>query len=297
MSRLGRSCRRQALARSWPRFSIWSNGARSATGCFANPKGRWAAVRNALIDPQKGVVTKLAGLVEFGVVVFGTQPKCPIPATPVQPVINNLQAISNSLPMVQPGMFTPTGPALDWVYDNMIAAPGLDTKGGPQIVILATDGEPNSCNDSRTNYQPSIDAITKGVSKGVKTYIISLADASGQFHDHLQQLANLGVSATAGMDAPLYEPGTPEELEANLQLITGGAVGCDVALNGVIQSAKLCDGSVTLNGEALACNGKDGFILADPRHIRLQGAACKKLMATKDALVDAKFPCGVFTVD
>jgi hypothetical protein len=92
-----------------------ANGAESASECTSNPNGRWAALRKSLVDPQNGVVTKLQDKVQFGVVVFGTQPTCPIPSDPVKPALNNLSMIEAKLPDVQPGMYTPTGPALDWV--------------------------------------------------------------------------------------------------------------------------------------------------------------------------------------
>jgi hypothetical protein len=270
-----------------------ANGRQSETQCRENRNGRWAALRNALIDPQNGVVTRLAGVVEFGVGVFGNTPRCPFPTDPIAPALNNLQAIQNALPNVQPGMYTPAGLALDMIYD-MINPDTLDSDAGPDIVIFATDGEPNSCDNADPNYQPSIDAVTKGHNKGIQTYVISLADATGMFHDHLQQLADIGAG-TQG--AQLYEPTNPDELEANLQLLVGGAVGCDVALNGVVSMDHACDGRVTLNGTDLECNSDDGWVLTDPRHIRLQGDACDTLKSSDSAMLDASFPCGVFTVD
>jgi hypothetical protein len=270
-----------------------ANGRQSETQCRDNPNGRWAAMRNALIDPQRGVVTRLASVVEFGVAVFGNAPRCPFPTDPIAPALDNLQAIQGSLPQVQPGMFTPAGIALDMIYD-MINPDTLDSDAGPNIVIFATDGEPNSCDNADPNYQPSIDAVTKGHDKGIQTYVISLADATGMFHDHLQQLADIGAG-TKG--AQLYEPTNPDELEANLQLLVGGAVGCDVALNGVVSMDHACDGRVTLNGTDLKCNSDDGWVLTDPRHIRLQGDACDTLKSSDSAMLDASFPCGVFTVD
>lgn len=275
-----------------------ANGAASASECKANPKGRWAALRNALIDPMNGVVPKLQNIVQFGLVVFGTQPKCPIPGEPVTPALNNLAKIQPMIPTVQPGMYTPTGPALDWVYDNLIVPVTPDGNLGPQIVILATDGEPNSCGGGggrqqiTTDYQPVIDAVKKGTSKGVTTYMISLADAAGTFHDHLQELANLGNPAANGA-ATLYTPGSPQELEDALGKLVGGAVGCDIALNGTIATGSECDGTVTLNGAALGCNKPDGWKLIDESHIRLMGAACTKLKDQNGA-VEAKFPCSVF---
>jgi hypothetical protein len=119
-----------------------SNGDESASECTSNPNGRWAALRNALIDPQLGVVPQLQHLVQFGLVVFGTNGTCPIPEghTPVRPAMNNLGPVTMNMPQVQPGMYTPTGPALEWVYENMIEEYSPDGENGPQIVILATDG-------------------------------------------------------------------------------------------------------------------------------------------------------------
>jgi hypothetical protein len=276
-----------------------ANGKASATTCKANPNGRWAALRRALVDPMNGVVTKLQSQVEFGVAVFGTQPTCPLPADPVKPALNNLTAITSKLPDVQPGMYTPTGPALDWVYDNLITPNQPDAYNSPQLVILATDGEPNSCGGrgqaTTTNYQPSIDAVTKGTAKGVTTYVFSLADSSGAFHDHLQVLANLGNPAANG-DATLYEPTSPEQLEAALQKLVGAAIGCDLALNGEVTPGSECSGTVTVNGAVAGCNQPDGWTLIDPHHIRLQGKACDALKANT-AMVDARFPCEVFSPD
>jgi hypothetical protein len=282
-----------------------ANGEQSATECMTNPGGRWSALRAALVDPQNGVVPKLQHLVQFGMVVYGTQGTCPVPAghTPVRPALNNLRQVESSMPMVQPGMYTPTGPALDWVYENMIAEVTPDGDNGPQIVILATDGEPNSCDGGggggrrgggpAANYQPSINAVMKGTGKGVTTYVISLADATGAFHDHLQQLANLGNPAANGA-AQLYEPGSPAELSAALETLVGGAVGCDIALDGSLMAGSECSGTVTVNGSRVLCNDPNGFSVIDPRHIRLQGESCKLLM-DRNAVVDARFPCSSFS--
>jgi hypothetical protein len=277
-----------------------ANGQQSASSCVDNPMGRWAALRKALVDPQRGVVPKLQKVVQFGVAVFGTQPTCPIPGDPVKPALNTLAMIEAKMPMVQPGMYTPTGPALDWVYDNLIEPVTPDGATGPQIVILATDGEPNSCGGTggggrngmqqvTTNYQPSIDAVKKGTKKGATTYVISLADSAGAFHDHLQELANLGNPAANG-SAKLYEPTSPEQLESDLQALVGGAVGCDIALNGMIPVGSECAGTVKLNGTVLGCNKADGWKLLDERHIRLEGSACKTL-TDKMGQVEATFPC------
>jgi hypothetical protein len=276
-----------------------ADGNPDATRCMNNPNGRWAALRKGLVDATAGVVTTLTGGVEFGLVVFGTQGTngCPIPETPIDPALNNLQAITNALPQVQPGMYTPTGAALDWVYANMFnAAPTPDQHAGPQIVILATDGQPNSCNDATPNFQPTIDAVTTGAGKGIKTYVISLAAGSGQYHDFLQQIANIGALAAQGTTSQLYEPTTPADLTAALEQLVGGAIGCDLALDGSVVMGRECEGTVELNGNALPCNNANGWVLADPRHVRLQGTACDQLKKSADAMLDARFPCAVYKV-
>lgn len=278
-----------------------ANGAQSSQTCTNNPNGRWAALRKALVDPQNGVVAKLQSVVEFGVVVYGTQPKCPIPGEPVTPGLNNLSTIEARMPQVQPGMNTPTGPALDWVYKNLIEQAGPDDRVGTQIVILATDGEPNSCGGSgrsasMTNYQPSIDAVNKGTMKGATTYVISLADATGPFHDHLQELANLGNPAANGK-AMLYEPASPAELVKNLETLAGAAVGCDIELNGSIFLDQACDGTVSLNDMPLKCNDPNGWAPIDARNIRLQGSACEAVKKKNDSIVEASFTCKAFRPD
>lgn len=274
-----------------------ANGAMSATRCTDTGGSRWHALRDALVGSQDSVVRRLEAVVEFGLVIFGTQPTCPIPGEPIEPALNNLNAIDGAFPQnTPPGMFTPTGPALDWVYDNLIdTTTGPDAEMRPQIVLLATDGEPNSCDEATTNYDPSIAAVTKGaqyLSAGVRTYVISLADATGPFHDHLQQLADIGV----GGQGTLYTPATPDELEAALQSLVGGAVGCDMTLNGSVTAGRECAATVTLNGKALECGDANGWMLTDPTHIRLQGSACDTLKDSGNAVVSVKFPCGTFKV-
>ena len=279
-----------------------ANGAQSASRCTRNAGGRWAALRTALIGPQ-GVVPKLEDAIAFGLVVYGTQPRCPIPGEPVTAALGNLARIQASFPQVQPGMNTPTGPALDWVYENMITAPRPGPRGAPQIVILATDGEPNSCGGigfglggTETNYQPSIDAVKKGTAKGATTYVISLAAATGPFHDHLQALANLGDPGAKG-SAKLYEPASPDQLEEALDTLAAAALSCEIELGGSILLDRACEGVVTLGGKPLVCNDPDGWAPIDERHIRLQGTACAQLQADTSESVEANFACTGFRPD
>jgi hypothetical protein len=265
---------------------------------------RWEAVRKALIDPTDGVVPKLQGLVKFGLAVFGTQPSCPLPAGVVAPALNNAPAVMSGLPMQPPGMYTPTGVALDMIVD-MLPDPSqsLDGTIEPQIIVLATDGDPNSCGDMvdpllglpippTTDYAPSIAAAMKLAAKHQRMYVISVGqDAAKQ---HLQEMANLGagLQQNESPGATVYYPEDPAGLADTLAMLIGAEVPCDVELSGkgVVMGSE-CMGTVTINGTELPCNGPDGWKLKDATHITLQGMACDMFKNATDAMLHAEFPC------
>jgi hypothetical protein len=255
---------------------------------------RWLAIRDALVSPT-GVVTQLEGVVKFGLALFGTIPACPLPFGILDPALMNLGAITNGLPAIAPGLTTPTGLALDMVVDRLPdPSMALDVDVGPQIIVLATDGDPNDCLLPIPNTVPSIDAAKKGAAKHLKMYVISVGqDASAV---HLQEMANIG----AGMDqfanpgATVYYPEDPAALSATLQSLIGQAVGCTVRLEGRgVRLGAECRGEVTLNGFPLECNGADGWKLIDETHIELQGTSCQTFMNDAAASLHANFPCDV----
>jgi hypothetical protein len=271
-------------------------GQMSATQCTNDGNSRWGALRNALVG-NNGILYQLEGSIEFGVSVFGTaNGQCPLPIPGVGPSLGNAGAIDGLLPNGPPGQYTPAGAALDQVFSDHFSGANNDPDalGGTEILVFATDGEPNSCDDPTTNYQPSVDAANRIAAGGVRMYVISLAASSGEFHDHLQQLADIGSGVGSGT---LYEPSTPEDLSAALTQLIGGAVGCDIALNGRIQMGMECLGTVKLNEEPLGCDDPNGWVLTDERHIRLQGSACQRFMDSGSAIVSAEFGCNVFRPD
>jgi hypothetical protein len=273
----------------------------------AGQSSRWGAVRTALIDPTNGVVPKLQGLVKFGLAVFGTQPSCPLPAGIIDPALNNAPAITSGLPVQPPGTYTPTGVALDMIVDKLPdPSQALDGTIEPQIIVLATDGDPNSCgmgdpNDPlgallagppMTDYAPSIAAAMKLQAKHQRMYVISVGqDAAKQ---HLQEMANLGagLQQNESPGATVYYPEDPAALADTLAMLIGKEVPCDVELSGkgVVMGSE-CMGTVTINGNELPCNGPDGWKLKDATHITLQGMACEMFKNASDAMLHAEFPC------
>lgn len=265
---------------------------------------KWAAMRQALVNPNNGVVKTMESLIEFALVIYAGEysnsgGECPVPGDVVPHAINNYNAIEAALPAESPGRRTPTGEALDAVCR---ALPGINDEGNrPQYVILATDGEPNSCEgggfQGSPAYQSVIDAANRCCENGVTLYVVSLASVTPEFQAHLQQLANIGMCQQGG-SAPVYSPQSPQQLSDDIGHLVGGALNCDVLINGTIVEGKECEGSdVRLGDQVLKCNDSNGWILAEPNLIRLQGQACEDFKNDPTKAVTATFPCEVLIPD
>lgn len=268
---------------------------------------RWNSVREALVGAT-GVVPNLQGLVRFGLALYGTQPTCPLPLGVIDPALNNGAAITSGVPLAPPGLTTPTGLALDEVV-NRLPDPTMVLDGppiGPQIILLATDGNPNDCDppfdfftgEPATNYQPSIDAALKAQAKHLKMYVVSVGrDAAAQ---HLQEMANLGadMDRAASPGAEVYYPEDPATLTATLEALIGAELSCDLTLTGKgVKLGSECTGTVTLSGTPLECNGENGFELKDSLTISLKGTTCETFKSSVDQTIEAMFPCEALIVE
>ena len=258
---------------------------------------RWSALRDALVDPSDGVLATLQSSVRFGLAVFGTSGSCPLPLGVIEPALQKAGAITAGLPQTPPGMFTPTGPALDMIVDRLPDPTASDV--GAQVIVLITDGEPNACGGAdifagipMTDYGPSIAAAQKAQAKHIELLVVGLVVPGGMFQAHLQQLANIG----AGLD-PSANPGAashfPEDsaaLTVTLRMLIEAKLSCDFALDRGVKAGSECGGNVTLDGSALGCNDANGWSLLDATHIRLHGTACA-MVKSSTAVLAADFPC------
>jgi hypothetical protein len=306
---------------------------------------RWRALREALVGPD-GVLRELDDRINFGMAIYAgryidedgdpinPQNACPIPGTPIPPTMSvpihencngvdsgdcgqiigtmagqNFPQLEAALPGDRsPGERTPSGEALNWLYDQLedgIIEP--DNQRAPIYVIFATDGEPNSCSGGggSPTFQLSEDAIARGRDLQVTTYVISLAqgnDLTGQFAAHLQRAANLGagLDANAMPGAMLYSPQDPQELSMALETLLTATLGCTAPLRGTLQdvSAACTDGVVRLNGEILPCDDPNGWTVDSAgRNIILQGSACEMFMNSAAVMVNATFACDSIVPD
>lgn len=301
-----------------PEVMLLVDGSGSMVEAFGSIS-RWGALRDALLGPE-GVVPSLERLVAFGMTIYSTpipMRGAPITMCPdlltVPPALDNLAAISAMFPARPSGGFTPTGEALQAVADKLKASAPDTPHRGRRIVVLATDGEPNSCEavttlpvqtllDGRVpvTYAPSEAAVLAAQAADVDTYVVSLAPEltrNAESRQHLQALANLGqgLERTASPGAELFSPQDPAQLDRTLRSLVGSVVSCDLTLDGTLTDARACDGDVRLNGERLQCDGANGWEVIDETTIRLRGTACDKWKLEPKAQVEANFPCEAIT--
>jgi hypothetical protein len=210
------------------------------------------------------------------------------------PAPRNLTYLDAAFPPAPPEeSSTPTGASMDWAIDNAFLdqVPSADTQWEPQFMIFATDGEPNGCaqgsqDEPSRDFDSVLAAAHKAKGRGIEIFVISLAEADGEFAEHLAEVAEIG-----GTDE-VYSPTTKAALVSELQEIIGEAVTCQLDVSaGRIQQHLACKGEVLLNGEPLECEGDDGWELVDDKHILLKGKACDDYKLSTTAVLSASFPC------
>lgn len=264
---------------------------------------RWEAVKNALLPAPDALVPRYERQVRFGLTLYsavapsgsktveGTCPRL----TTVAPALDNAEEITSVLQPADVLDETPTGDSVRAVIPSLLAVQSND----PKAIIIATDGEPDSCanaNPSTTAEADaaraaSVSAVRDAYAQGISTYIISVGEGTVS-EAHLQAMANAGLGVQAGQpNATIYPAGNPAALSAALSSIVGGTLSCTVTLQGqILNVANACGGTVTLNGRALRCNDADGWRAKDATHIELTGSACTEFLGSRSAL-EAVFPC------
>jgi len=259
---------------------------------------KYAVVQSALVGPA-GVVTQLAPQVYFGASMFPSN-ACP-KILELDRSLNNASSITSFLAANPPAasnssdiQSTPTPPAIDAVVADFHDNPA--PQGSPPVIVLATDGAPNTCTNNRTDTKAlSVAATKRAFAAGIKLYILavgSIADVA----DHLQEMANAGLGITPGAgvtNAKVFLGTSPADLSAAFQEIIRGVVSCDLTLNGTVEDDAVSSGVVTLNGTTLTYQtdwtlDTNGTVSV----IHLVGTACTTLKNAANPTVDAVFPCG-----
>ncbi|WP_428268124.1 vWA domain-containing protein [Haliangium sp.] len=280
---------------------------RSGTMQFAfgnNGDSRAEAVRDALLDQNNGVVAQLESQVKFGATVFSAlegSPPCPVLES-VFPALNNYDRLNTDIRNEITNLIkdTPTGESIEALLDVLPAA-GPNEK---RIMVLATDGEPDTCADPDADEQApgsarrlaaqelSLTAVRRAHDEeGIDVYILSVGDDVGEAH--LREMANVGL----GLDpqtgqAPFFVANNPAELVSQLTEIISGSRECRFTLNGEVTDVNA--GTVTLNGTVLEL-GTD-WRLVDASTIELIGDTCQTYLSSPTAELSAEFECEGFII-
>jgi hypothetical protein len=253
---------------------------------------RWLAMQETLFDPDQGIVSELQTVVRFGMSLYTSDGgfeggACPI-LTEIGPALDNGQAMAATLDGVEPTGDTPTGESLAVVAAELVAYEDGD---GPKIIVLATDGEPDTCAapNPQTGQPESLAACAMAYEQGLSVYVVSVGDEVGV--EHLQQMANVGVGKELDDPdpAPYYQALDPEALVAAFDAIIGGIVSCELVIEGIVDPETACDGTVLLDGTPLVCG--DDWEFQPPASLVLLGAACEALQDGSPHSVEASWPC------
>jgi hypothetical protein len=263
---------------------------------------RWNVLRDFLLKDD-GLIKSLQDKMRFGVAMYsarsdlvnGQPQECPL-VTSVAPALDNFDAIASAYRKAEPIDETPTGDSIMKIL-NDLPKPAPDARAEPVIFVLATDGEPDRCEElnPQNGQAETLDAVKAAFAMNVQTFVIGVGAEISKMHQ--QDVANAGVGHKAGEpNAPYWTAGDDQSLRSALMDIIGAQISCDIALKGHVE-ADACSGTVTLSGTRLSCKNADGWELVDPSHVRLLGKACAEFKKQEVSTLDISFPCAAVILD
>lgn len=319
----------------------------------AFPPSRWAALRNFLVQGDDSFIAQRTDQLKMGLSLYGSYsqpntekaPAGPVPnnknfshcSTPpgescpqlcsVEPALNNISALSSTdnYPLEDFGTHTPTGDSVNFLVQTLVDRTDtsvvngklVDNNGDEFVIILATDGAPDRCEQVDPNNRDENDeAFVKSEQAvknafdtyGIRVFGVFVGPAGTVEEEHMNFIGCLGGGepmncANDGNDR-FFEVTSQEQLSNEIStLVTENVVSCTVSLEGelILPSNASCPngGSLRLNSEdddkdrSLSC-GTDWEVL-DPSTIRVLGEACDDLKES-DTTLTGQFPCGAAKV-
>ncbi|HKU37439.1 MAG TPA: vWA domain-containing protein [Polyangiales bacterium] len=259
---------------------------------------RWNVLRDFLLKDD-GLIKTLQDKMRFGIAMYsarseaqnGQSTECPL-VTSVAPALNNFQMIADSYRKAEPIDETPTGDAITKILGDL-PKPAPDAPVDPTIFVLATDGEPDRCEElnPQNGQAETLEAVQAAYAMNIKTFVIGVGNEISKMHQ--QDVANAGVGQQAGQpNAPYWTATDDQTLRTALMDIISAQISCDIALKGRVEG-DACSGTVELSGKTLICKSPDGWELLDPTHVRLLGAACSEFRKDEVSTLHVTFPCEV----
>jgi hypothetical protein len=311
--------------RSIPNVMFLVDQSGSMTTGFGGGMNRWQAAHSAI---NAIVSDPLDDIVRFGLTTYtsrnGNQnPSCPRLPTQISFDLDNSSDFGDDkiYPYSYPsgdGEDTPTGDSIDALVGLIQADP--PPNDGPTIIVLATDGLPDSCEcadnypdpiDNNNEYcvsgatDPQIEAVnaaTAAHTQGIDVFALWVGDLDDNPNDptrrHMQDVANAGIGGTGAV----YVGDDPTSLSGAFQSIISDSISCDVQIDKPFDNVeKACnEGDVRLNDTPLSCvygqPGMSDWQVQGNDIIRLLGSACDTFKSGSSTF-SAVFPCGAIIVE
>lgn len=292
------------LSKIIPTVVLLVDQSSSMTELFGDAGTRWNVLRDAILEPDGGLVKPLENEVRFGLALYSffgnnNSPQCPT-LTQVSFNLGNYASIYNAYADASPIDNTPTGDSIDAVVGRLQDGGLVDggfwsvDAGGPKFIVLATDGEPDTCEQlNPQNGQAEAVAAAQGAfGLGIKTFVIAIGPDVSLTHQ--QEMANAGAGQpVAAGDAGYFTTTNKQQLVAALRSIIFGVRPCKFTLNGSVQPGTESQGVVSLNGTPLVLNDPNGWKLNNPTEIELLGTSCDAIK-NGSPQISVRFPCGTF---
>lgn len=256
-------------------------------------ESRWKVVGETLVGTG-GIVPRYEDEVRFGASFFTTDINagiCPF-LEDVPPALNNYSLIKSDYESKGPLGHTPTGESLELALESIEGV----TEKGPKVIVLATDGLPDTCAIPTPNATPSalnraVGAAENAFQAGVATFIISVGPDVAR--DHLQDMANAGAGvATGDPNAPFYVALDTSGLQDSFDTIVNGVRHCTFPIDRIGTSGEegleVTGGVVLLDGVELV-EGTEWRSMGDDT-VLILGDACEALKKG-DHLLEGSFTC------
>jgi hypothetical protein len=262
---------------------------------------RWDVLREAILNPENGLLSSLDQNARVGMMLYTGQggnnnPQgCPL-ITEVVPRFGNVNPVRTTYEVATPrrGGDTPTGESID----HAVAALQELQGSGPKYILLATDGEPDTCAQPKPSegMPQALAAAQNAFAQGIRVYTLGVSDGIGA--PRLQQLANAGLgkdpALVYGVDPEAVEPLTassdPRQLANQLKGIIGDVRSCTIDLGTQVGTERTLDGRLVLDGKVLANSATEGWTFVDDRTVEIHGAACDQILGDGQKL-EVRFPC------